>query len=220
MLFRFSSLSALWLLTCLACPAHEVFHLTTGFDLGALSHVEVKGSYVLTTATGTLEIPIEQVASIEMVADPEPTRSHSSLSVEALLAAGAASEGSAPEFARFVHSVAFIESALHPDAVSPKGAIGVMQLMPSTAKQLGVLPTDLQANIEGGAKYLRELLIRYKNNAVLALAAYNAGPAAVLKFGGVPPFDETRRYIEKVLREYAREMGSSTGQQGHFPQRP
>jgi Transglycosylase SLT domain len=209
MFLRFGCVSALCLLAALSSPARELFHLATGFELEARSHVQDHGSYVLATATGTLEIPVEQVVSIELIADPEPARPNPPLSIESLLAAGAASQGTAPEFIRFVHSVALVESALHPDAISPKGAIGLMQLMPSTAKQLGVLPSDLQANIEGGAKYLRDLLIRYKNNAVLALAAYNAGPAAVAKFGGVPPFDETRRYIERVLREYARETGTS-----------
>jgi soluble lytic murein transglycosylase-like protein len=83
-----------------------------------------------------------------------------------------------------------------------------MQLMPQTAKALGVDPMDVRKNIEGGAKYLRSLLQRYNNDSVLALAAYNAGPSAVSRFSGVPPYLETRRYIEKVLTEYEKEGAS------------
>jgi soluble lytic murein transglycosylase-like protein len=93
---------------------------------------------------------------------------------------------------------------MHENAKSPKGAIGLMQLMPGTAKQLGVIAADTTDNVRGGAKYLRELLVQYHSDAVLALAAYNAGPGAVKKYGGVPPFAETRDYIEKVLGEYSR----------------
>lgn len=106
---------------------------------------------------------------------------------------------------KFISSVARTESAFRPDAVSPKGAVGVMQLMPGTAKDLGVDPHDVRQNIEGGTKLLRDLLIQYQNDpdqVRKALAAYNAGAGAVSRYGGVPPFRETRNYVEKVLRTY------------------
>jgi soluble lytic murein transglycosylase-like protein len=103
-----------------------------------------------------------------------------------------------------------MESGYDPKAVSPKGAIGLMQLMPSTAETLGVKPDVISDNAAGGAKYLRELLVRYKGNAVLALAAYNAGPDAVQKYGGVPPYAETRQYVLRVLHEYARQQAAKT----------
>jgi soluble lytic murein transglycosylase-like protein len=97
------------------------------------------------------------------------------------------------------------ESGFQPKAVSPKGAIGLMQLMPATARQLGVDPNDPRENADGGAQYLRYLLAKYENDpnqVLLALAAYNAGPAAVERYHGVPPFRETREYIIRVLKNW------------------
>lgn len=92
------------------------------------------------------------------------------------------------------------ESGGDPNAVSPAGAIGLMQLMPSTAKALGVKkPFDPEENIRGGTKYLRSLLDRFNGDVRLALAAYNAGPGAVRKYKDVPPYAETRNYIKRIL---------------------
>jgi soluble lytic murein transglycosylase-like protein len=104
--------------------------------------------------------------------------------------------------ASFVESVARAESAFRPDAISSKGAIGVMQLMPETARSLGADPHNMEQNIEAGARLLRELLVKYDGDVVKALAAYNAGPAAVDRFGGLPPYDETRRYVNRVIGYY------------------
>ena len=91
------------------------------------------------------------------------------------------------------------ESNFNPKAVSPKGAMGLCQLMPQTAKKLGVKdPFDPDQNLNAGAKYLRELYLKYKNWK-LALAAYNAGEGAVNKYGKVPPYRETREYVRKIL---------------------
>jgi soluble lytic murein transglycosylase-like protein len=116
-----------------------------------------------------------------------------------LVDAAAAKNGLPP---KFVHSVVAAESAYQVDAVSPKGAIGLMQLMPGTAQVYGADPHDPAQNVEAGAAYLRELLIKYNGDASKALAAYNAGPGAVDQYQGVPPYAETRTYVQRVLRKY------------------
>jgi len=100
-----------------------------------------------------------------------------------------------------LHALAWHESRGRTDAVSPKGAIGQMQLMPATAAMLGVDPRDPAQNIAGGATYFRQQLERFQS-VPLALAAYNAGPGAVVRFGGVPPFAETRRYVADILARW------------------
>jgi soluble lytic murein transglycosylase-like protein len=95
------------------------------------------------------------------------------------------------------------ESGFNPNAVSHAGAQGLMQLMPGTAKKLGVLnPFDVTQNIEGGVKHLRGLMDRYRGNIVLAIAAYNSGGGSVDKYGGVPPYAETQNYVKRILSNY------------------
>jgi len=99
-----------------------------------------------------------------------------------------------------LHALVEAESGGNPDAVSPRGAIGLTQLMPSTAEALGVAnPYDPQQNLNGGAQYLRRQLDRFGGDERLALAAYNAGPGAVQRYQGVPPYAETRNYVNRVL---------------------
>jgi len=103
---------------------------------------------------------------------------------------------------RFADAVAKIESGYDAHAVSPKGAVGVMQLMPTSAKKLGVNPWDYRQNIEAGVRYIRWLLERYGGDVRRALAAYNAGTGPVEMYRGVPPYRETRAYVDSVLSEY------------------
>ncbi|MEJ5330094.1 MAG: lytic transglycosylase domain-containing protein [Desulfobaccales bacterium] len=104
---------------------------------------------------------------------------------------------------RLVRAVLRRESGGNPRAVSPKGALGLMQLMPETARLLGVAdPFDPAANLDGGVRYLKYCLRRFGGDPVLALAAYNAGPEAVEKHGGVPPYPETRQYVAAVLKDW------------------
>ena len=121
-----------------------------------------------------------------------------------------------PELARVIHSaaqkyavdpklvsaVAEVESGGDQNAVSPAGAVGVMQLMPDTAAGLGINPYDMKSNVEGGAKYLREMLDTFDGDVKKAVAAYNAGPDAVKAYGGVPPYAETQNYVTNVLDIY------------------
>ncbi len=111
-----------------------------------------------------------------------------------------ATEQSVPP--ELLHSVILVESNYNPAAVSPKGAQGLMQLMPETARRFGVPDSfDPVENIQGGAKYLKYLLELYKGDYPRALAAYNAGEKAVAKYGGIPPFAETRNYVAQVQRK-------------------
>lgn len=104
--------------------------------------------------------------------------------------------------AQLVEAVAWQESRFDHRAVSPKGARGLMQLMPATASQLGVDAADLRGNIEGGAAYLAQQMRRF-GDVRLALAAYNAGPEAVARYGGVPPYAETQNYVRAILTRLA-----------------
>lgn len=103
---------------------------------------------------------------------------------------------------RLAQAVAQVESGLDQKAVSAVGAVGVMQLMPETAAALGVDPTEIHENIRGGVQYLKQLLDRYHGNVLYALAAYNAGPGAVDRYSGVPPYRETQQYVNRVLSLY------------------
>jgi soluble lytic murein transglycosylase-like protein len=188
--------------------------LRTGFRIAAISHEVIDSTTRLTTKDGTVDIPTVNIASFEQeeyVKPPAPSPIVTTAAAQSATAAptpveivnGAAlKNGLRPEFVR---SVAAIESGFRTNAVSPKGAMGLMQLMPRTAADLGVDPKDPAQNAEAGARYLKELLLKYKNTADpvrLALAAYNAGPGAVDRYGSIPPYVETQQYVEKVLKYY------------------
>lgn len=205
--------SASFMLCCALnglCFGSEVCHLANGFQIEAVSHTQDHDHLILRTANGSLEFPLSEVAKIDIIPDRTGTHvvSDSSAAMNSLTAEQALQNAAEAQGlpAAFVRSVARTESGYNQKATSEKGAIGLMQLMPATAAALGVKPALLEENAQGGAKYLRDLLVRYKGNAVFALAAYNAGPNAVNRYGGLPPYTETRRYVENVLREYARQQ--------------
>src|SRR5262249_716057 len=110
---------------------------------------------------------------------------------------------------QLVRSVMAAESGFSSQVISPKGAIGLMQLMPETARELGVDPYDPAQNVDGGTRYLRDLLISYDGALWHALAAYNAGPKAVDKYHGIPPYAETLNYVGKIDRKLKRGAAES-----------
>ena len=116
--------------------------------------------------------------------------------IEAYVSSAAEKYNLAPAI---IKGVIRAESGFRPNAVSRAGARGLMQLMPGTARALGVDPSDPQQNVEGGAKYLKQQIDRF-GSIENALAAYNAGPGAVKRYGGVPPYAETQRYVREVMR--------------------
>jgi soluble lytic murein transglycosylase-like protein len=191
--------------------------LATGFRLHADRHEFDGGSVKLYQKDGGFTQLDSSLVSgfereVEVEAAPVPVAPPVAAATKApreLVEAAARKNGLPPNF---VHSVVSAESGYKADAVSPKGAIGLMQLMPATAQTYGANPYDPSQNVEAGAAYLRELLIKYNGDARLALAAYNAGPGAVSKYNGVPPYAETQTYIERVLQKYKKSGGSEAGQ--------
>lgn len=195
--------------------AAEFAILRTGAVLRADRIERTPERVILYSASGRTELPPDQIESYESVAEPAPPPLAVSApppvtppvprSIPELLSEAAERHGLP---AAFVRSVALAESAFRQDAVSRKGAIGVMQLMPETARQLEADPRDTAQNIDAGTRLLRDLLLKYQdhpNPVRRALAAYNAGEAAVQKYGGVPPYRETQVYVERVLRRYWKE---------------
>jgi hypothetical protein len=203
-------------LAALPLAAGEIAIFTSGARIEA-DRYEIDGDVVrLFQGKGVSEIPARAIAGFEHIEDPQPQPVAAPEPILApvavpeppvsndpreLIRLAAIREGLPPEF---VASVARVESAFRPDAISPAGAIGVMQLMPGTAKELGADPYDMRQNIDAGTRLLRELLLKYDGDVVKALSAYNAGPGAVARYNGLPPYEETRRYVNKVIGLYQR----------------
>ncbi|MCP5116291.1 MAG: lytic transglycosylase domain-containing protein [bacterium] len=185
--------------------AGELVVLDTGFQIRADRH-EVDGDVVrLFTGQGEIELEAASVVAFEpdepAPAVEPPAPEAEPLSPKELIDDAAERYGLPTEF---LHSVAAVESAYQADAVSVKGAIGVMQLMPGTAAELSADPHDVEQNIDAGVRHLRDLLVKYDGGVYRALAAYNAGAGAVARYQGIPPYRETRLYVQKVLDRYKR----------------
>jgi hypothetical protein len=207
----------------LVCPAFagEYAILQNGFRIYADRHESAGDQVRLHTSAGAIEIPASGILRFEIEEYVKPKEDLRPLDAPAgpqpddprLLIDNAAARNGL--LAEFVHSVAAAESAYRPKAISPKGAIGLMQLMPGTAKELGVDPHDAAQNADAGARYLKQLLLKYQhtNDPVrFALAAYNAGPGAVDKYSGIPPYRETQQYVERVLRKYLAQLKNRKSQ--------
>jgi soluble lytic murein transglycosylase-like protein len=205
--------------------AGERVVLTTGFEMHADRHEEDGGTIRIFDGAAVTEIPKTLVAEFRVeeytppVAKPEATPKQEPAPIaqataqnrdpKALIQATVEKQKLPHELVALVSSVIRQESGFHTNAVSPKGAIGLMQLMPATARDLGVDPHNVTENIEGGTRYLTALLKKYEgldDQVIRALAAYNAGPAAVDKYNGVPPYSETRAYVRRVVKNYLSEQ--------------
>ena len=209
--------------------AAERLTLANGFDLVCDHHALVQGRirvYPKAAAEDYVELSPDAIRGVETVPDPpaEPTVEHTesagpapaskpAVPVDARLTAAdlhqllakAGSEHNVDE--DLLASVVKAESGGNAHAVSHAGARGLMQLMPGTAQQLGVSNSFApDENVRGGTAYLDELLTRYHDNIVLALAAYNAGPEAVDRYRGIPPYHETRLYVARVIHEFNRRV--------------
>lgn len=153
---------------------------------------------------GYLDVPTANIAAIEQEKlPPKPASPPPPVAdVHSAIAAASDKHDLDPDL---INSVIRAESSFNPAAVSPKGARGLMQLMPGTAATLGVNNAfDPGSNVDGGTRYLRELLARYNNDLAKALAAYNAGPQRVEQYHGIPPYRETRAYVSRIIRDFNR----------------
>jgi len=205
--------TALLLIFACSALAGEYAVLASGARLYAERHESDGGKVTLFTKTGSTEMDAAQVVRFEQEdyappqGEPIPLAAAPAPAVKpadmAELVDNAARKYGLPP--AFVRAVVAVESGYRADAVSPKGAIGLMQLMPATARELGADPNIPEQNVDAGARYLRDLLLKYDNHAYHALAAYNAGPGAVDKYHGVPPYPETRNYILNVLRKWQKQ---------------
>jgi soluble lytic murein transglycosylase-like protein len=156
--------------------------------------------YVSPPATGYVDVPTEEIDHFEPDLTPLAPAPVKSSGLDQVVASAGERHHLDPDLIR---SVIHAESGFNVRAVSPKGAQGLMQLMPGTASGLGVANAfDPQSNVEGGTQYLRMLLERYDFDLIKALAAYNAGPQRVEHYGGVPPFHETQAYVARIIREF------------------
>jgi hypothetical protein len=202
---------ALFALVSLSTSAAQMAILQNGFAIRHVSR-EVRGNvtrlYLTTSRDNYVEVATPEIARIEAedrpvpvppvpVAVPAPVSS-----LDEVVRAACVRNRVDPDL---VNSLIAVESGFNPNAVSRKGAQGLMQLMPGTAARLGVTdafdPTD---NVEGGTRYLRELLAQYHNDLTKTLAAYNAGPERVEQYHGLPPYPETVAYVSRIIREFHR----------------
>src|SRR5271155_4436957 len=220
---QWAAVVALFAAAALPCSAADTAVLRNGFSIrherrqvvGTITRLYIDGDNSSFVDVPTAEIdhfeavPEESSASRPAKAKNDPAQSQSpaenfqpSTDLNEVVREASGTYHLDPDL---VTSVIRAESGFNVRAVSPKGAQGLMQLMPQTASELGVHNAfDPQANVEGGARYLRELLERYDFDLIKALAAYNAGPQRVEQYGGVPPYYETKAYVARIVRDFNR----------------
>jgi membrane-bound lytic murein transglycosylase MltF len=206
---KFLQLGFLCLLVAWQVFAAEIANLRNGFSIRH-EHHEVEGDttrlYMGTEPnSGYVDVPTAQIENFEPAPpDPQAATLQGQPGMDLNTIVNAASTRSQVD-ADFIASVIRAESGNNPKAISRKGAQGLMQLMPGTAGKLGVRNAfDPAENVDGGVRYLRELLLLCDNDMVKALAAYNAGPQRVQQYHGIPPYHETHAYVARVINDYNR----------------
>lgn len=205
----FSKIGVLLLLGACSAFAGEIAVLSNGFsirhDHRAVLDSQVTRLYLSSGNDSYVDIPTASIVRFDKDnAAPRRAEAADPGGQDVNAAVSAASTRHQID-SDFITSVIHAESRFNPHAVSPKGAQGLMQLMPGTASKLGVEnPFDPAANVDGGTHYLRELLDYYHGDMAKTLAAYNAGPQRVAQYHGVPPYRETHAYVAKVIREFNR----------------
>lgn len=205
--FRLSIAISLLAFASLPASSAEVAILRNGFSIRLQRHEPrdaLTRLYFGDSSSNYVEVPTDQIIRFE-AEEPPPAPASKPAPVntlEEMVSAASSSNHIDPDLIMILIGV---ESGFNANAVSPKGARGLMQLMPQTASRLGVGdPLDPVANVQGGTRYFRELLDRYHNDLPKALAAYNAGPKRVEQYRGVPPYAETQTYIAKVIQDFNR----------------
>jgi soluble lytic murein transglycosylase-like protein len=204
---RIPRLTATLLLLAGTAFAAEIAELRNGFTIRHRTHELREGSVRLYLDDGKksfVDIPAAEIERYSSEPDPAapPEAAPPAKSTRQIVSEASQQHGVDQDFIR---SVIRQESAGNSQAVSAAGARGLMQLMPATALHLGVSDSfSPEQNVQGGTLYLRELLERYNGDAIKTLAAYNAGPGAVDRYKGVPPYRETRKYVQRVVLDYNR----------------
>jgi len=210
--------AAFLLVASLPASAAEMAMLRNGFSILHEHHQErdaVTRLYLTGAPNNYVDVPTAEILSfeeIELPPAPAPTPTPAPVNtLDAVVSAAGTRNNIDPDL---IISVIRAESGFNPNAVSSKGAKGLMQLMPRTAASLGVLnildPVD---NVEGGTRYLRDLLDLYHNDLLKTLAAYNAGPQRVEQYQGVPPYRETRAYITRIILDLNRKKSAQRASQ-------
>ena len=210
-------------LASLSVSSAELAILRNGFSIRHQRHESresVTRLYLAESSGSYVDIPTDQIVYFEAEEKPpalalKPTPP---ATLEEMVSAASSTNHIDPDLIMILIGA---ESGFNANAVSPKGARGLMQLMPQTASRLGVTdPLDPLANVNGGTRYLRELLDLYHNDLVKALAAYNAGPKRVEQYRGVPPYAETQTYIAKVIHDFNRKKLARASARHDFGNKP
>ena len=206
--YKFGIAMTMLALASLPASAAEMAVLRNGFSIHAQRHeardnmtrlylTEAPDNYVDVPTANIVGFDPEEDRPLPPASSPVPV-----ITLGAVVSAASSRNNIDPDL---IYSVIRAESGFNPNAVSPKGAQGLMQLMPQTAVRLGVQNAmDPAANVEGGTRYLRDLLALYHNDLIKALAAYNAGPERVEQYHGVPPYRETVAYVARVIHNFNR----------------